>query len=112
MLELCLVPQIQDAGLLVTTVLQQGGTSPHWAQEVHKFLNATSGNNWYGWGGPIPLSKLQMTSYGAMLKQCSWPMTPTHSLNFTNSLHPLASITPDILGNTWWELQILPSSQW
>jgi hypothetical protein len=39
--------QLQDSWLLATAVFQQDGAPPQWAGEVHDFLNATSGDNWY-----------------------------------------------------------------
>lgn len=40
--------QIQDARLLTRVVSHQDRVLPHWAIEVHSFLNLTTGNNWCG----------------------------------------------------------------
>jgi hypothetical protein len=65
MLSEWLVPQLQQAGIKDTVVLQLDGTPPHFALHVRDYLNKTFPGRWIGRGSeasPVPFAWLRRSS--------------------------------------------------
>ena len=109
MLELYVAPQLEKFQPWI--IFQQDGTPPHWVSDVRRFLDATFPNRWIGRDGPTrwPPRSPDITSLEFFL----WvyvkdKVFPTPVPDITNLKARIsdafATITEDILGNTWREI--------
>lgn len=53
MLQMRVIPQLREEGLLSTVLWQQDGAPAHYAQTIRTYLTETFGHRWVGRGGPI-----------------------------------------------------------
>ena len=110
MLKLYVAPQLEEFQPWI--IFQQDGEPPHWGSHVRRFLDATFPNRWIGRDGPTswpPRSPdiTPLTSfYGGMLrtKVFSTPVPDITNL-MARITDAFATITEDMLGNTWRETE-------
>ena len=109
MLQLYVVPELEEFQPWI--MFQQGGAPPHWVSHVRRFLGATFPNRWIGRDGPTPwppwspdITPLDFFLWGYVKdKVFSTPVPDITSLK-TRITDDFATITDDMLENTWREI--------
>lgn len=110
MLEQFATPQLQD--LQPDVIFQQDGAPPHWGINVRNFLDTTFPGRWIGRDGPtcwLPRS-LDITSLDFFLWGYVKDKVYATSIEDLDTLKQrisevIASVTPDMLANTWREIE-------
>jgi len=108
-LQLHVAPQLEEFQPWI--IFQQDGAPPHWGSHVRRFLDATFPNRWTGRDGPRPWPPRSpdITPLGLFLrgyvkdKVFSTPVPDITSLK-TRITDDFATITDDMLENTWREI--------
>jgi len=107
--ELYVARQLEEFQLSI--IFQQNGAPPHWGSHVRRFLDATFRNRWIGRDGPIPwpprspdITPLDFFLWGYVKdKVFSTPVPDVTNLK-ARIRDTFATITEDVLGNTWREI--------
>jgi len=108
MLELYVAPQLEEFQPWI--IFQQDGAPPHWGSHVRRFLDATFPNWWIGRDGPTtwPPRSPDITPLDFLLwryvkdKVFSTPVPDITNLK-ARITDAFATITEDVLENTWRE---------
>ena len=111
MLELHVAPQLEE--FQPWKIFQQDGAPPHWGSHVRRFLDVTFPNRWIGRDGPTPwpprspyITPLDFFLWGyGKDKVFSTPVPDITNLKAMIT-DAFATITEDMLGNTWREMII------
>ena len=106
---LYVAPQLEEFQMWV--IFQQDGETPHWGSHVRRFLDATFPNRWTGRDGPTPWPPRSpvITPFNFFLweyvkdKVFSTPIPDITNLK-ARITDAFATITEDMLGNTWREI--------
>ena len=109
MLELYVAPQLEEFQPWI--IFQQDGAAPHWGSHVRRFLDAAFPNRWIGRDGPTPwpprspdITPLDFFLWGYVKdKVFSTPVPDIANLK-ARITDAFATITEDMLGNTWREI--------
>ena len=109
MLELYIAPQLEEFQPWIT--FQHDGAPPHWGSQVRRFLDATFRSRWTGRDGPTPwpprspdITPLYFSLWGYVKdKVFSTPVPDITNLK-ARITDAFATITEDMLGNTWREI--------
>jgi len=109
MLELYVAPQLEEFQPLI--IFQQDGASPHWVSDVRRCLDATFLNGWTGRDGPTPwpprspdITPIDFFLWGYVKdKVFSTPVPDITNLT-ARITDAFATITEDMLENTWREI--------
>ena len=108
--ELYVAPQLEEFQPWI--VFQQDDAPPHWGSHVRRFLDATFPNRWIGRDGPTPwpprspdiTPPLDFLLWGRVKdKVFSTPVPDITNLK-ARITDAFATITEDMLGNTWREI--------
>ena len=104
---LYVAPQLEEFQPWI--IFQQNGAPPHWGSHVRRFLDATFPNRWIGRDGPTPWPPRSpditpLTSFYAVMLRTffSTPVPDITNLK-ARIADAFATITEDMLGNTWRE---------
>ena len=108
MLQLFLVPPLQQDGVIETVVFQQDGAPPHFANVVNDFLNETFPGRWIGRGSqrmraqPSPdLTPLDFFGWG-YIKSFVYRTRVRDLTDLRNRIREAVfTITPDTLANVF-----------
>ena len=109
MLELHVAPQLEEFQPWI--IFQQDGAPPHWGSHVRRFLDAAFRNRLIGRDGPTSwpprspdITPLDFFLWGYFKdKVCSTPVPDITNLK-ARIRDAFATITEDMLGNTWREI--------
>ena len=109
MLELYVAHQLKEFQQCM--MFQQDGAPPHWGSDVRRSLNATSANRWIRRDGPTPwpprspdITPLDFFLWGYVKdKVFSTPVPDITNLK-ARITDAFATITEDMLENTWREI--------
>ena len=109
MLELYVAPQLEEFQPWI--ILQQYGAPPHWCSHVRRFLDATFPNRWIGRDSPTPwplrspdITPLDFFLWGYVKDEVfSTPVPDVTNLK-ARITDAFATITEDMLRNTWREI--------
>ena len=96
---------------LVSKIFLQDGAPPHWGSHVRRFLDATLPKRWIGRDGPTPwpprtpdITPLDLFLWGYVKgKVFSTPVPDITNLK-AKITDALATVTEDMLENTWREI--------
>jgi len=92
-------------------IFQQDGAPPHWGSHVRRFLAATFPNRWIGKDGPTPwpprspdITPLDFFLWGYVKEKVFSTPVPYITNRKARITDAFATITDDMLGNTWREI--------
>jgi hypothetical protein len=112
MLSEWLVPQLQQAGIKHTVVLQLDGAPPHFALHMHDYLNETFPRRWIGKGSeasPTPFAWHPKKSRSDNARKCSTGYCTTEVL-WAAVEEAFTHVAPDYLrktsARTWRRIQL------
>ena len=109
MLELYVAPQLEE--LQPWIISQQDVEPPHWGSDVRWFMDATFPNRWIGRDGPTPwlprspdIIPLDFFLWGYVKDKVFLTPVPDITNLKEGITDALATITEDMLDNTWREI--------
>jgi len=102
-------PQLAELQPWIT--FQQDGATPHWGSDVLRFLDATFPNRWIGRDGPTPwpprlpdITPLDFFLWGYVKDKVFSTPAPDITNLKARITEDFATITEDMLENTWREI--------
>ena len=106
--ELYVAPQLEEFQPWI--IFQQDGAPPHWGSHVRWFLDAPFPNRWIGRDGPTPwpprspdITPLDFFLWGYVKDKVFLTQVPDIPNLKARITDAFATITEDMLGNTWRE---------
>jgi len=110
--ELYAAPQLEEFQPWI--IFQQDGAPPHWGSHFRPFLDATFPNSWTGGDGPIPwpprspdIAHLDFFLWGYVKEKVFTTPVPDITNLKARITDTCATITEDMLENTWRETDYL-----